>query len=143
MIFGGMTIGDQPARPMRFGILIVNEFEEFISDNLQALTENLTELGCLPSNIVLKCVPTLQDAVLGTSFYAQYTDVDGVIILAPLNRAMGTLSLMNGISSIQLQWNMVVEIGGAECAKNAVDMVSLQNEMEEEAPDVLPRVRFS
>jgi hypothetical protein len=40
---------------------------------------------------------------------------------------------MNGIVTIQVQWNMVVEIGGAECAENIVEMITLQNDMEENA----------
>jgi hypothetical protein len=40
---------------------------------------------------------------------------------------------MNGIVQLQIQWNMVVEIGGVECAENIVDMIVLQNEMEDEA----------
>jgi hypothetical protein len=59
--------------------------------------------------------------------------VDGVIILAPSNRIQGNLALMNGIVTIQVQWNMVVEIGGAECAENIVEMITLQNDMEENA----------
>jgi hypothetical protein len=70
---------------------------------------------------------------MGTEFFAEYTDVDGVIILAPSNRIQGNLALMNGIVTIQVQWNMVVEIGGAECAENIVEMITLQNDMEENA----------
>jgi hypothetical protein len=32
---------------------------------------------------------------------------------------------------------MVVEIGGAECAENVVEMVAMQSEMEMEAPDMV------
>ena len=44
---------------------------------------------------------------------------------------------MNGIVQIQTQWNMVVEIGGIECADNIVEMITLQNDMELEAPEML------
>ena len=108
-----------------------------------SLTERLTLLGCIPSNILMRSVPTLHDALIATNFFAQYTDVDGVIILAPQNRAMGTLSFMNGISTIQIQWNMVVEIGGAECADHIVEMITLQNEMEDAAPEISSRSRCS
>ena len=56
---------------------------------------------------------------------------------------MSNLALMNGIVTIQVQWNMVVEIGGAECAEHIVDMISLQNEMESNAVMVKPRRNFS
>lgn len=85
----------------------------------------------------------MHDLLMGTEFFAEYTDVDGVIILAPNNRVMSNLALMNGIVTIQVQWNMVVEIGGAECAEHIVDMISLQNEMESNAVMVKPRRNFS
>ena len=122
-----------PARNMKFGVLVVREFLEYTDANLPALVDALTRLGCLSHNIVLKEMPTMHDLLMGTEFFAEYTDVDGVIILAPQNRIMGTLSVMNGIVQLQIQWNMVVEIGGAECAENIVDMITLQNEMETNA----------
>jgi hypothetical protein len=115
---------------MRFGVVVVREFAEFNDANLPALVDKLTQLGCLPMNIVIKVVPTMHDLLIATSLFAEFTDVDGVILVAPNNRVMGSLSLMNGIVGLQVQWGMVVEIGGAECAKNIVSMISLQNEME-------------
>ena len=51
---------------------------------------------------------------------------------------------MNGIVQIQIQWNMVVVIGGIETATNIVEMIVLQNEMELEAPENRnPRLNFS
>jgi 6,7-dimethyl-8-ribityllumazine synthase len=115
---------------MKFGVIVVSECADFLANNLEAVVEALRMQGCLEENIVLKYVPTLHDSVVATQFMAQYTDGDGVIIVAPKAQLMETLSLMNGIIQIQVQWSMVVEIGGAECAKNIVSMISLQNEME-------------
>lgn len=115
---------------MKFGVIAVNECSDFLATNLEAVVEALRAQGCLEDNIVLKYVPTLHDSVVATQFMAQYTDVDGVIIVAPKQQLMETLPLMNGIIQIQVQWTMVVEIGGAECAKNIVSMISLQNELE-------------
>ena len=115
---------------MKFGVIAVEEFSEFISENLTAVSSVLHKLGCSQENVVIKHVPTMHDSVVATQFMAQYTDVDGVIIVAPKAQLMETLPLMNGIIQIQVQWSMVVEIGGAECAKNIVSMISLQNEME-------------
>ncbi len=115
---------------MKFGVIAVNECVDFMASNLEAVVEALKNQGCLEENIVVKYVPTLHDSVVATQFMAQYTDVDGVIIVAPKAQLMETLPLMNGIIQIQVQWSMVVEIGGAECAKNIVSMISLQNEME-------------
>jgi 6,7-dimethyl-8-ribityllumazine synthase len=123
----------QVAVNMKFGVVVVHEFEEYNEQNLMPLVDSLQMLGCEAENIVVKVVPTAHDVVIATQFMAEYTDVDGVIILAPQNRIMGTLSIMNGIVQLQIHWNMVVEIGGVECAENIVDMIVLQNEMEEEA----------
>lgn len=118
---------------MKFGVIAVDEFSEFVSENLAMLSSVLQNLGCSSENIVVKHVPTLHDSVVATQFMAQYTDVDGVIIVAPKAKLMDTLPLMNGIIQIQIQWTMVVEIGGYECAENIVSMISMQNEMEIEA----------
>ena len=108
---------------MKFGVIAVSECTDFLANNLEAVVEALRHQGCLEENILLKYVPTLHDSVVATQFMAQYTDVDGVIIVAPKAQLMETLPLMNGIIQIQVQWAMVVEIGGAECAKNIVSMI--------------------
>ena len=134
----------QVAVNMKFGVVVVHEFEEFNEQNLMPLVDSLQMLGCEAENIVVKVVPTAHDVVIATQFMAEYTDVDGVIILAPQNRIMGTLSVMNGIVQLQIQWNMVVEIGGVECAEHIVNMIVLQNEMEMEAPENRnPRLNLS
>ena len=134
----------QVAVNMKFGVVVVHEFEEYNEQNLIPLVDSLQMLGCEAENIVVKVVPTAHDVVIATQFMAEYTDVDGVIILAPQNRIMGTLSVMNGIVQLQIQWNMVVEIGGVECAEHIVNMIVLQNEMEMEAPENRnPRLNLS
>ncbi len=131
------------ATNMKFGVVVVREFEEFVDTHLIAAISELSDLGCAPSNIVVRTVPKLHDVVIATQFFAEYTDVDGVIILAPENRVMGMLSLMNGIVQIQLQWNMVVTIGGRETAANIVEMIAMQNEMELNAPENLAAPHIS
>lgn len=132
-----------PARSMRFGVLVTREFAEYTDANLPILIEELTRLGCLHHNIVVKDMPSEHSLLMGTEFFAEYTDVDGVIILAPSNRIKGNLALMNGIVTIQVQWNMVVEIGDAECAERIVEMIELQNEMESNAVLIKPRRTFN
>lgn len=132
-----------PARNMKYGVLVTREFTEYTEQHLPALVEELTRLGCMPHNIIVKDIPTVHGLLMGTEFFAEYTDVDGVIILAPSNRINGNLALMNGIVTIQVQWNMVVEIGGAECAEHIVEMIELQNEMEENASVVNKNRRAS
>ena len=64
-------------------------------------------------------------------------------MLAPENRVMGVLSLMNGIEHVQTHWNMVVSIGGAEGAEDVVTMLSIQNEMEAEAVELVSQENIS
>lgn len=130
-----VTTSDGSAANMKFGVVVVREFEEFVETHLLAAVSELTDLGCAPQNVVVRTVPKLHDVVIATQFFAEYTDVDGVIILAPENRVMGMLSLMNGIVQIQLHWNMVVTIGGRETAANIVEMIAMQNDMELNAPE--------
>lgn len=125
-----MLENTMPARIMKFGVLVAKEFSEYVDENLPRLVDGLTQLGCYPDNIVIKSVPTMHDLLIGIQLFAEFTDVDGVIILAPNNRVNSHLALMNGIVGLQVQWNMVIEIGGAECAQNIVEMIELQNEME-------------
>lgn len=134
---------NQPAHIMKFGILVSSEFAEYVDANLPVLVDELSRLGCRDENIVIKNVPTMHDLLIGTQLFAEFTDVDGVIILAPSNRVNGHLALMNGIVQLQIQWGMVVEIGGAECAANIVEMIELQNEMESNAVITKSRRNFS
>lgn len=131
------------ATNMKFGVIVVREFEEFVDTHLIAAISELTDQGCTPQNIVVRTVPKLHDVVIATQFFAEYTDVDGVIILAPENRVMGMLSLMNGVVQIQIQWNMVVAIGGRETASNIVEMIAMQNDMELNAPENVAAPRIS
>ena len=131
------------ATNMRIGVIVVRDFKDHTDEHLMPLIDNLLSMGCHQQNIVVRTIPSIFDVVIATQFFAEYTDVDGVVILAPENKIMGTLSVMNGIVQIQVQWNMVVEIGGAECARNIVDMITLQNEMEINAVDHKVRHNFS
>lgn len=132
-----------PAHSMKFGVLVAKEFAEYVDSNLPNLVDELTRLGCHPENIIIKDVPTMYDFLMGTQFFAEFTDVDGVVILAPNNRVNGHLALMHGIVQLQIQWNMVAEIGGAECAQHIVDMITLQNDMESNSVMHKSRHNFS
>ena len=131
----GEVMNDKVATNFKFGVIVVAEFEEHANIHFSPFADALMAMGCAQHNIVVRRVPTLQDVVIATQFFAQYTDVDGVVVLAPENRVMGVLSLMNGIVHVQTHWNMVVSIGGAERAEDVVTMLSIQNEMEAAAPE--------
>lgn len=129
---------------MRFGVIVAREFEEHNEKHLSMLVERLTRMGCQGDNILIKHVPNMHDILVTTQFMAQYTDVDGVIILAPKERITECSYLINGIAFIQVQSGMVVEFGGAECAADIVYMIEMQNDMELSAPaERAPRSMFS
>lgn len=136
--YGSMGYVDEQrldASNMKFGIVVVREFDEFVLMQLPELIDGLTGVGCLPQNIEVREVATMTDVVMATHFFAEYTDVDGVIILAPENRLMSTIAVMNGIVQLQIQWNMVIVGGGSERALHAVELVTMQNDMEVEAAE--------
>lgn len=132
------VISDHSAANMRFGVIVVRDFEEYTEQHLMPLVDNLLAMGCHQQNIVVRRIPSIFDVVLATQFFAEYTDVDGVVILAPENKIMGTLSVMNGIVQLQMQWNMVITVGGANRAEDVVEMVTMQNEMEDEVTSQSP-----
>lgn len=127
-----MLRNDLLATNMRIGVIVVRDFEEHTDKHLMPLVDNLLALGCHQQNIVVRTIPSIFDVVIATQFFAEYTDVDGVVILAPENKIMGTLSVMNGIVQLQINWNMVVTVGGANRAEDVVAMVAIQNEMEDQ-----------
>ena len=102
---------------------------------LPALIDSLASAGCMPQNIEVREVATNSDVVMATHFFAEYTDVDGVVILAPENRLMSSIPVMNGIVQLQVQWNMVIVAGDSKRAMHAVELVTMQNEMEVEAAE--------
>lgn len=127
-------IAEGNASNMRFGVIVAREFEEHNEEHLPLLVDNLTRMGCQGDNILIKYVPNMHDILVTTQFMAQYTDVDGVIILAPKQSIVECSYLIQAISFIQVQNGMVVEIGGAECASDIVYMIEMQNDMELSAP---------
>ena len=130
---------------MRFGVIVVRELHDYNAQNMRQTIDKFIGMNCLPDNVLVKYVPTVHDVVVATQFMAQYTDVDGVVILAPQQMIMDMPAHMTGIINIQIQWGMVVEIGGPECAENIVSMIAMQNEMELDAPEEgrIPRGNFS
>ena len=70
-----------------------------------------------------------------TQFFAEYTDVDAVVILAQSNPSPEYGAMLNGVTKLQIAWNMPVCIGDCTAASEAVEMVKMQTEMEAAAPE--------
>ena len=120
---------------VKVGIIVVRECEDFAEANIHPFVEQLKELGCSSQHIHVRDVAKLHDSIMMIQYFAQYTDVDSVIILAPEERVMETPALINGIVQQQLQWNMYITFGGKERAEEMQYMYTTMREMEASAPD--------
>ena len=119
---------------VKVAIVVVRECEEFAEANLVPFIERLKELGCSTQHIYVREVAKLHDSIMMIQYFAQYTDADSVIILAPEQEVMNTPALMHGIVQQQLQWNMYVTMGGKERADDMQYMFATMREMEAAAP---------
>lgn len=119
----------------KIGVVIIDEQSEFAHHNLSALTESLKALGCPEQNILVRHTPTLFNATLTTQFLAEYTDVDAVVILAQASSSPSYEAMLQGLTKLQIAWNMPITIGDFSAGEQAIDMVALQNKMEAEAPE--------
>ncbi len=146
------------ADEMAFGIVVVENYGEISSVLLEGATRTLKEAGCLEHNIQIKRVPSLMSLTMATQFFAEYTDVDAVILVGCYLSEEGKGPLMGPIAQnilqIQLQWNMPCAWGlaeaqefgsiyklserGAAAATEAIHMVRMQIDMEAASPHVSP-----
>lgn len=123
------------AADMRFGIVVAEWNREVTEALLEGAVRTLRAAGCSDLNIQIKYVPGTFELALGAQFFAEYTDVDGVVIVMPQEKLFAFQALLGGIVHLQMQWNMPVAIGGADKAVDIVRMIILQTDMEASAPD--------
>lgn len=121
----------------KVGIVIVDEQSEFAHGNLSAAKESLKAMGCVEQNILLRHAPRVYNAAMVTQFFAEYTDVDAVIILLECDNSPEYRALLDGLMKLQIAWNMPITIGDCTAASEAIEMVAMQNEMEAAAPEHL------
>ncbi len=99
------------------------------------LLDSLDSYGCLESNIQVKFVPGDFEIPLGVLFFAEYTDVDGVIVVA--NGYDATIA--KALFDLQIQWNMPVEYDCGDATTdyglNVIRMVQMQSQMAAEVPE--------
>lgn len=120
---------------LKIGVIIVDEQTTFAQRNLAATIESLKAVGCAEKNILLRHVPRLFGVALTTQFFAEYTDVDAVIVLAENDNSPEYTAMLYGVTKLQISWNMPVLIGDCRVASEVADMVAMQNEMEAAAPE--------
>ena len=107
---------------VKVGIIVVRELEDFADKNIGPFVEQLTKLGCTSQHINVREVAKLHDSIMMIQYFAQYTDVDSVIILVPEECVLHNTALMN------------VTVGGQERALDMQDMYFSMREMEATAP---------
>ena len=120
---------------LKIGIVIVDEQTEFAQRNLAATIETLKAIGCTEQNILLRHAPRLFGVALTTQIFAEYTDVDAVVVLAENDNSPEYAAMLYGVTKLQISWNMPVLIGDCIVASEVADMVAMQNEMEAAAPE--------
>ena len=120
---------------LKIGIVIVDEQTEIAQRNLAATIETLKAIGCTEQNILLRHAPRLFGVALTTQFFAEYTDVDAVVVLAENDNSPEYAAMLYGVTKLQISWNMPVLIGDCIVASEVADMVAMQNEMEAAAPE--------
>ena len=135
------------ADEMAFGVVVAEAHGEITGILLEGAMRTLKEAGCLEHNIQIKSVPNLMSLPMATQFFAEYTDVDAVILLGCHLSTEGNNPLMGPIAQnvlqIQMQWNMpraAVEQSdrGLPAAAAASRMVRMQIDMEAASPNANP-----
>lgn len=123
------------AAEIRVGVVVSRNDYRRIMDIATEVIAPLLRRGCRESNISIKYVPGDFHLALGTLFFAEYTDVDGVIVVGENYDA----NVAKSLHELQIQWNMPVEYryGNAPCGDGCgvVDMVQLQSEMAGDIPE--------
>ena len=120
---------------LKIGVVIVDEHSTFAHNFLTATIESLRAVGCSEQNIILRHAPRVYNATMVTQFFAEYTDVDAVVILCPSCNTPEYRAMLDGVTKLQIAWNMPVCIGDCTAASEAIDLVKMQTEMEAAAPE--------
>lgn len=114
---------------IRLGIVVSETSPALYNLGVNYLVENC---GCLESNIQMKVVPSDFDIPLGVLFFAEYTDVDGVIVVGKCDEM-----IVKSLMDLQIQWNMPIEYSSdsLKVGSNVIRMVQIQSQMAAEVPE--------
>lgn len=152
------------AAQMSIGIVVAEWNIDVTGSLLEGAISTLKSCGCLESNIKVKWVPGTFELPMGAQFFAEYTNVDAVIVLGCVIQGetrhfdFVCQGVTQGITQLQLSWSMPIAFGvlttqtaqqaldraggkhgnkGDEAAATAVKMVALQREMDAQDNDGL------
>lgn len=146
------------AAGMKFGIVVSDWNDQITHALMEGAIRTLRAAGCDEQDISVRHVPGTFELSLGAQFFAEYTDVDAVIVLGCVIQGdtrhfdFVCEGVTQGVTNVMLSWNMPVTFGvlttenlqqaldraggklgnkGDEAAETAIRMVALQIEMEE------------
>ena len=155
-----LSVFDRPvpsAAEMSFGSVVAEWNHAITSALLDGAVATLRAAGCAEEKIKVKWVPGTFELPMGAQYFAEYTNVDAVIVLGCVIQGdtrhfdFVCQGVTSGVQQMQLSWNMPIAFGvlttqnqqqaldraggklgnkGDEAAATAIKMVALQREME-------------
>lgn len=145
------------AEDMSFGIVVSEWNTQITAALLDGAMASLRAAGCTEDRVTIKWVPGTFELPMGAQWFAEYTNVDAVIVLGCVIQGETRhfdyvcQGVTSGVQQMQLSWNMPIAFGvlttndlqqaidraggkhgnkGDEAAVTAIKMVTLQREME-------------
>ena len=145
------------AENMKFGIVVAEWNYQITGALAQGAVDTLLKHGTKEENIIIKHVPGSFELTLGGQFFAEYTDVDAILLLGCViqgeTRHFDFIcqGVTEGTTKLNMTYNLPVIFGllttdnekqaldrsggrlgnkGDEAAITAIKMVALQKEME-------------
>ena len=127
---------------LRIGIVATAGDEQRIGEAVALLRT----LGCDDEDMVVHKVPGEMELVLGARFFAEYTDVDGLLVLSNINPNTTTAlaaTVIQGVNMISIDWNFPIILSSsypsmAEAAAALLQMIGLQIQLEPTMPIIAP-----
>lgn len=146
------------AKNMKFGIVVAEWNYQITGALANGAVKTLLKHGALEENIIIKHVPGSFELTLGGQYFAEYTDVDAIILLGCViqgeTRHFDFIcqGVTYGATKLNLTYNLPIIFGvlttdneqqaldraggrhgnkGDEAAVTAIKMIALQNSMQE------------
>ena len=127
---------------LRIGIVATAGDEQRIGEAVALLRT----LGCADEDMVVHKVPGEMELVLGARFFAEYTDVDGLLVLSNVSPNTTTAlaaTVIQGVNMISIDWNFPIILSSsypsmAEAAAALLQMIGLQILLEPTMPIIAP-----
>lgn len=147
------------AEGLSFGIVVAEWNHKITGALADGAVNTLLAAGCKEENITVKYVPGTFELPLAAQFFAEYTDVDAIIVLGCVIQGdtphfdYVCSGVTQGVTELQLKWNIPVAFGvltvleeqqaldrcggslgnkGDEAAATALKMAVLQHSMNKE-----------